>query len=100
MDHARHLAWSAARACTERALDAPTPAWQAWLAKAIVLQAFDLNWKAAEEAYGARARSEWRGGRHERLVHRISRWLRPAPRSSGHPAAHGGPFRILQSDFP
>jgi len=41
-----------ARACAERSLDTPTPVWQAWLAKAIVFQALDLNWRGAEEAYG------------------------------------------------
>jgi len=40
-----------ARACVERAVDTATPAWQAWLAQAMVLQALDLNWTAAAEAY-------------------------------------------------
>ena len=40
-----------ARVCAERALDTPHPAWQAWLARAMVLQALHLDWKGAGEAY-------------------------------------------------
>ncbi|HXK02192.1 MAG TPA: tetratricopeptide repeat protein [Verrucomicrobiae bacterium] len=40
-----------ARVLAGRALEAPLPAWQAWLARALVLQALDLNWTAAGEAY-------------------------------------------------
>jgi tetratricopeptide (TPR) repeat protein len=40
-----------ARVCAERALDTPTPAWQAWLAMAIVWQALELNWTEAGQSY-------------------------------------------------
>jgi tetratricopeptide (TPR) repeat protein len=41
-----------ARACMERALETAAPAWQAWLAQGIVLQALNLDWAGAGEAYG------------------------------------------------
>lgn len=40
-----------ARTCAERAFDTAQPAWQAWLARAMVLQALDLDWAGADEAY-------------------------------------------------
>jgi tetratricopeptide (TPR) repeat protein len=40
-----------ARVCAERALDTAQPAWQAWLARAMVLQALNLDWNGAGEAY-------------------------------------------------
>ncbi|MBV9742487.1 MAG: tetratricopeptide repeat protein, partial [Acidobacteriia bacterium] len=40
-----------ARVCADRALDAPRPAWQAWLARAMVLQALDLDWTGAGKVY-------------------------------------------------
>jgi hypothetical protein len=40
-----------ARVCADKALEAAHPAWQAWLSKAMVLQALDLNWTEAGEAY-------------------------------------------------
>lgn len=41
-----------ARVCAQKALESEQPAWQAWLAHAMVLQALELNWTAAGEAYG------------------------------------------------
>jgi tetratricopeptide (TPR) repeat protein len=40
-----------ARACARRALETESPAWQAWLAEAAVLQALDLDWASAGLAY-------------------------------------------------
>jgi tetratricopeptide (TPR) repeat protein len=40
-----------ANICAERALESPVPAWQAWLARGLVLQAFLLDWTNAGVAY-------------------------------------------------
>lgn len=40
-----------ARVCAERALEPSSPAWQAWLARAMVRQALDLDWTGAGEDY-------------------------------------------------
>ena len=40
-----------ARICAERALESRAPAWQAWLARGLVLQALQLDWTGAGLAY-------------------------------------------------
>ena len=49
-----------ARQLAERAVSQPRPAWQAWLAHAIVKQSLEWDWKSAEDSY--RKAIEFSGG--------------------------------------
>jgi tetratricopeptide (TPR) repeat protein len=40
-----------AKICAGHALENPAPVWQAWLARALVLQALELDWEHAGQAY-------------------------------------------------
>jgi len=54
-----------ARMLALRALDRPSPVWQAWLAQGIVQQALEWNWPGAEQSYSNALRlSEGESGSH------------------------------------